>query len=174
MLSRDDGLSEPIVLDEGYEVGIVGSQTFTSFSLILDWVPFELTPTALLVMTCQGPSVPFILWPEDDDLEERDIQIVTRSGRVAQPSSLVARPFDGAASHEEVKREDDELLMQWCLLLCHQTKLVFYFFCFSEETTDCGVVIEPIEMTNEFVPHDEYRDEMNMMSMSQIAEMVQL
>ena len=37
---------------------------------------------------------------------------MTRSGRVAQPSSLVAKPFDGAVSHEEVRREDDELLSQ--------------------------------------------------------------
>ena len=34
------------------------------------------------------------------------------SGRVAQPSPLVARPFDGAVSHEEVRREDDVLLRQ--------------------------------------------------------------
>ncbi|KAL6316962.1 hypothetical protein AAG906_024500 [Vitis piasezkii] len=42
----DDGLPEPIVLDDGYEVDIVGSQTSTPFSLISNWVPFELTPTA--------------------------------------------------------------------------------------------------------------------------------
>ena len=33
MLSWDDGLPEPIVLDDGYEVGTVGSQTSTPFSL---------------------------------------------------------------------------------------------------------------------------------------------
>ncbi|RVW61970.1 hypothetical protein CK203_065105 [Vitis vinifera] len=38
--------SEPIVLDDGYEVDTVGSQTFTPFSLISDWIPFELTPIA--------------------------------------------------------------------------------------------------------------------------------
>ena len=37
---------------------------------------------------------------------------MTRSGRVAQLSPLVVRPFDGADSHEEVKREDDEILRQ--------------------------------------------------------------
>ena len=52
ILSWDDGLSKQIVLDDGYEVDIVGSQTFTPFSLILDWVPFELTPTAPLVAAC--------------------------------------------------------------------------------------------------------------------------
>ena len=37
------------------------------------------------------------------------MQIVTHSGRVAQPPPLIARPFDGAVSHEEVRREDDEI-----------------------------------------------------------------
>ena len=46
MLSWDDGFPEPIVLHDGYEVDIVGSQTSTPSSLISDWVSFELTPTA--------------------------------------------------------------------------------------------------------------------------------
>ena len=41
MLSWNDRLPEPIVLDYGYEVDIVGYQTSTPFSLISDWVPFE-------------------------------------------------------------------------------------------------------------------------------------
>ncbi|RVX07120.1 Retrovirus-related Pol polyprotein from transposon 297 [Vitis vinifera] len=72
MMSWDDGLLEPIVLDDGYEVDTL----------------------------------------DDDDMEGRDVQIVTRSGRVTQPPPLVARPFDGAVSHEEVRREDDEILRQ--------------------------------------------------------------
>ena len=103
---------EPIVLDDGYEVDTVGSQTFTPFSLIPDWIPFELTPIAPLITAHQGPPSPFILQLDDDDLEGRDVQIVTRSGRVAQPPPLVARPFDGTVSHEEVRREDDEILRQ--------------------------------------------------------------
>ena len=39
-------------------------------------------------------------------------KFVTRSGKVVQPSPLVARPFDGVTSHEEVRRNDDELLRQ--------------------------------------------------------------
>ena len=31
---------------------------------------------------------------------------------MTQPPPLVARPFDGVVSHEEVRREDDELLRQ--------------------------------------------------------------
>ena len=37
---------------------------------------------------------------------------MTRSGKVVQPSPLVARPFDDVVSHEEVKRKNDELLRQ--------------------------------------------------------------
>ena len=105
-------MPEPIVFYDGYEVHTVGSQTFTSFSLISNWIPFELTPIAPSTTTRQGPPTIFILRLDDDDLEGRDVQIVTRSGRVAQPPPLVARPFDGAVSHEEVRREDDEILRQ--------------------------------------------------------------
>ena len=90
----------------------MGSQTSTPFSLISNWVPFELTPIAPLAMTRQGPSIPFILVPDDDDSEMRDVQIVTHSERVDQPPPLVAKPFDGAVSHDEDRREDDGLLRQ--------------------------------------------------------------
>ena len=36
---------------------------------------------------------------------------MTRSRRIAQPPPPV-RPFEGATSHEEVRREDDEVLRQ--------------------------------------------------------------
>ena len=73
MMSWDDRSPEPIVLDDGYEVDTAGSQTSTPFSLISDWVPFELTHTAPLTTACQSPFVPFILWLEDNDSEGRDI-----------------------------------------------------------------------------------------------------
>ncbi|KAL6310716.1 hypothetical protein AAG906_035872 [Vitis piasezkii] len=73
MMSWDDGLPKPIVLDDGYEVDIVGSQTSTPFSLISDWVPFELTPTAPSATVRRGPSIPFILRSDGDDLEGRDV-----------------------------------------------------------------------------------------------------
>ena len=38
--------------------------------------------------------------------------------------------------------------------------------CFPEEIIDDGVVVDPIEMIDGVVPHDEYRDEMNVMTMS--------
>ena len=41
----------------------------------------------------------------------RDVQIVTRSGRVAQPPP-VDRPFYGIDARNEIQREDDEILHQ--------------------------------------------------------------
>ncbi|RVW35603.1 hypothetical protein CK203_108073 [Vitis vinifera] len=64
---------ESIVLDDGYEVDTVGSQTFTSSSLISNWVPFEVTPTTPSATALESSSTP----------------------------PLVARPFDGVVSHEE-------------------------------------------------------------------------
>ena len=63
-----------------------------------------------LVIGCQDTFVSFTLWPEDDDSDGRKIQIVTRSGRIAQPPLAAVIPFEGAVSHEEVKREDDKVL----------------------------------------------------------------
>ena len=54
---------------------------------------------------------PFILFPEEYGPIHRDVQIVTRSGRVTQPP-LVDRPFDGTTAIEDVQREDDEILRQ--------------------------------------------------------------
>ena len=45
--------------------------------------------------------------------------------------------------------------------------------CFLKETIDCGVDVKSIGVTDGVVPCDEYRDEMDMISMSQIAKMVQ-
>ncbi|RVW76496.1 Transposon Ty3-G Gag-Pol polyprotein [Vitis vinifera] len=114
MLSWDDGLPEPIVLHDSYEIDGVSlvPQTPAPFSLIPDEAPFQLTHPTPLVIGCQDTFVPFTLWPEDDDSEGREIQIVTRSGRIAQPPPPAVRPFEGTASHEEVRREDDEVLRQ--------------------------------------------------------------
>ena len=42
----------------------------------------------------------------------------------------------------------------------------FLSLCFLEETIDCGVDVEPTRVTDGVVPRDEYRIEMDMMSMS--------
>ena len=43
----------------------------------------------------------------------------------------------------------------------NQTSLLS--LCFPDEVIDDGVVVDPIEMIDGVVPHDEYRDEMDMM-----------
>ncbi|RVW23184.1 Transposon Ty3-I Gag-Pol polyprotein [Vitis vinifera] len=53
----------------------------------------------------------FILFPEEYGPIHRDVHIVTRSGRVAQPPP-VDRPFAGIDAREDVQREDDEILCQ--------------------------------------------------------------
>ena len=114
MLSWDDGLLEPIALHDSWEVDEVSlhPQVLTPFSFILDGAPFQLTHSTPLVIGCQDTFVLFTLWPENDDSKWRDIQIVTHSERIAQPPPPVVRPFESATSHEEIKREDDEVLRQ--------------------------------------------------------------
>ena len=48
----------------------------------------------------------------------------------------------------------------------------FLSLCFTEEATNCGVYVEPTGVIDGVVPRDEYQDEMDMTSMSQIAERV--
>ena len=114
MLIWDDGLPEPIVLHNSCEVdGIsLGLQVFTPFNLIPDGSSFQLTHSTHLVIKHQDTFVSFTLWPNDDDSKGRDIQIVTHSGKIAQPPPPAVRLFEGATSHEEVIREDDEGLRQ--------------------------------------------------------------
>ena len=46
--------------------------------------------------------------------------------------------------------------------------------CFLEEITGDGVMVDSTDMIDGVVSHDEYRDEMDMMTMSQITSIVQL
>ena len=48
-----------------------------------------------------------------------------------------------------------------------------FFLCFLDETTDYGVVIEPTDMIDGAVPHDEYHDEMDMLGINQFLDAVQ-
>ncbi|RVW13567.1 hypothetical protein CK203_091954 [Vitis vinifera] len=85
MLSLDDGLPKSIVLHDSFD-------SFYAFGYRMS-----------------GYLCPFTLWLEDDDDSNgRDIQIVTHSGRIAQPPPAAVRPFEGTASYKEVMREDDE------------------------------------------------------------------
>ena len=56
---------------------------------------------------------PVILLLKEYRPVHRDVQIVTRSGRVAQPPP-VDRTFAGTSVREDVQREDDEILRQLC------------------------------------------------------------
>ena len=57
------------------------------------------------------PMTPFILFPEEYGPVHKDVQIVTRSGRVAQPPPI-DRQFTGTLAREDVQRDDDEILCQ--------------------------------------------------------------
>ena len=52
---------------------------------------------------------PFILFSGEYGSVHIDVQIVTRSGRVAQPPP-VDRPFSGTNAKDEIQKEDDEIL----------------------------------------------------------------
>ena len=56
---------------------------------------------------------PFVLFSEEYGPVHRDVQIITRSGRVAQ-SPHVDRHFAGTDTKDEIQREDDEILRQLC------------------------------------------------------------
>ena len=54
-----------------------------------------------------------VLTPYVDDVHIPDIQSVIRGGRMVQQQPLTtARPLEGTSCHEEVRREDDEILRQ--------------------------------------------------------------
>ena len=46
--------------------------------------------------------------------------------------------------------------------------------CFPKEIIDDGVIVDPIEVIDGVVPHDEYRNEMDKMTVSQITGIVRL
>ena len=66
-------------------------------------------PSTPLDVEHGGTFASFILWLEDIDV---GVQVMTRSGRMTQDAPPVTRPFGGMDSHEEVRREDDEILRQ--------------------------------------------------------------
>ena len=80
------------------------------FSLILDVPPFQLSYSHDLVA---GHDVPiaFVLMPEDTiGFDDRDVHIVTRSGRIVQPET---RPLESTGSRDDVILEDDEIMRQF-------------------------------------------------------------
>ena len=87
-----------------------GQQIPKPFRLIPDEVPKH-TSISPVYLQHVPPMTPFILFPKEYGPVHRDVQIVTRSGRVAQPPP-VDNPFVGTTAKEDVQKEDDEILYQ--------------------------------------------------------------
>ena len=112
MMEWDGEAPQPICLypDSDFSEYTLGQQVSRPFRLTPDDVPRQ---TAILSVYLQHvpPMEPFILFPEEYGPVHKDVQIVTRSGRVAQPPP-VDRPFTGIDARDEIQREDDEILRQ--------------------------------------------------------------
>ncbi|RVW44694.1 hypothetical protein CK203_109513 [Vitis vinifera] len=90
------------------------------------------------------------------------------------PDDSISYPDMLSRSLTNLGDETSGTLVLVMIALSSPYQASFLSLCFPDETTDCGVVVEPTKVIDGVVPHDEYRDEMDMMSMSQITEMVQL
>ena len=112
MMDWDGEAPQTISLYE--ESNFVG---YTSNQRILR--PFMLTPyrtyrpplVSLVYFQHSPLMTPFILLLKGYGPAQRDVQIVTRSGRVAHPQR-VNRPLAGTTAREGIQREDDEILRQ--------------------------------------------------------------
>ena len=72
--------------------------------------PFILIPGDEEVQT---PYVDVSQTPYVNDVHTSDVQYVIGGGRVVrQQPPTVARPLEGTSSHDEVRKEDDEILRQ--------------------------------------------------------------
>ncbi|RVX17133.1 hypothetical protein CK203_003439 [Vitis vinifera] len=94
---------------------------FLQLGMSLSQALWKVTKTGLLIALALSVHTPFVLIPDIDevhtpyvdDVHTSDIQYVIRGGRVVrQQSPTTARPLEGATSHEEVRREDGEILRQ--------------------------------------------------------------
>ena len=93
----------------------------TPFRLVRDVTLVQSATIEPLTFPCYSVHTPFVLIPDIDevhtpyvdDVHTPDIQYVIRGGRVVrQQSPTTVRPLGGATSHEEVRREDGEILKQ--------------------------------------------------------------
>ena len=114
-------------------------------------IPYEIprqTVVSSVYLQHVLPMTPFILFPEEYGPIHRDVQIVTRSGRVAQPSP-VDRSFAGIDTKEDVQKEDDEILHQlfttqacisiWSLLASSSTHRDALIRAFSQIRVDTAI-----------------------------------
>ena len=131
MMGLDGEAPQPICLyaDSDFSGYTHGQKVSRPFRLIQYDVPRQTTVSPVYLQHV-SPMTPFILSPEEYGPVHRDVQIVTRSGRVAQPLS-VDRPFVDTNARDEIQREDDEILHQlrttqarvsiWSLLVSSST-----------------------------------------------------
>ena len=123
MMSWNESKLEPIVSDEIYEISRVtlGSRIPTPFRLVLEAASVQTTTVVPLTVSYYSAQTSFVLIPDVeevltpyvDDVHIPDIQYVIRGGRMVQQQPLTtARPLEGTSSHEEARREDDEILRQ--------------------------------------------------------------
>ena len=112
MLGWEGEAPQPISLyaNSNFSIYTQGQQVSSPFRLIPDDVPRQ-TAISPVYLQHVPPMTPFILFPEEYGPIHRDVQIVMRSGRVAQPPP-VDRPFAGIDARDEIQREDDEILRQ--------------------------------------------------------------
>ena len=102
MMGYDGEAPRPIYLyaDSGFGGYTHGQQVSRPFRLIPDDVPRQKTVSPVYLQHVP-PMAPFILFPEEYRPVHRDVQIVTRSGRVAQPPPI-DRPFVGIDARDEI------------------------------------------------------------------------
>ena len=112
VMGWDGEAPQPISLYANSEFNVYtqGQQVSSPFRLTPDDVPRQ-TAISPVYLQHVPPMTPFILFSEEYGPVHRDVQIVTRSGRVAQPPP-VDRPFAGIDASDEIQREDDEILRQ--------------------------------------------------------------
>ena len=112
MIGWDGEAPQPICLsaDSVFSRYTHGQQISKTFRLIPDDVPRQTTVSPIYLQHVP-PMAPLILFSEEYGPVHRDVQIVTRSGRVDQPPP-VDRSFVGIDARDEIQREDDEILRQ--------------------------------------------------------------
>ena len=112
MMSWDDHALEPIMLVEDSEVDgfVLSTQLPVPFSRIPDAPPFQLSYSHDLVVGHDVPTAFVLMLDDTIGFDDRDVHIVTRSGRVVQPET---RPLEGTGFRDDVIREDDEIMRQF-------------------------------------------------------------
>ena len=109
MMGWDGEAPQPIswYANSEFSVYTQGQKVSSPFRLTPDDVPRQ-TAISLVYLQHVPPMTPFILFPEEYGPVHRDVQIVTRSRRVAQPPPVDGH-FAGIDARDEIQREDDEI-----------------------------------------------------------------